>query len=182
MTARGLALAWLWLATTSPAYCDEQVMPAAEIARRLQLGTSDTTSSTPEIPLPADEIVAKLEVMRAGEMPATIILPGIAFAAGSAQLTPMAERQLDEVAAALERPALANVPVTITSHTDSSGNAGYNQRLSQQRAVSVRQYLIAQHDLSPDRVAAIGMGEQRPLPGIPAGAAPQRRVELTVAY
>jgi OOP family OmpA-OmpF porin len=51
----------------------------------------------------------------------------------------------------------------ITSSCDSVGSAAYNQQLSQRRAQSVRDYLIQNFDISPDRLTAKGFGEERPV-------------------
>lgn len=51
----------------------------------------------------------------------------------------------------------------IEGHTDSVGSAAYNQQLSQRRAQSVRDYLIQNFDISPDRLTAKGFGEERPV-------------------
>lgn len=51
----------------------------------------------------------------------------------------------------------------IEGHTDSVGPAEYNLQLSQRRAESVRKYLIEKFDINPDRLAAKGYGEARPI-------------------
>jgi OOP family OmpA-OmpF porin len=70
--------------------------------------------------------------------------------------------------------------VVLAGHTDRSGAADYNLRLSQRRATSVRDYLTG-HDL-PDRViSSEAFGESRPLVDTADGVSePQnRRVEIT---
>ncbi|MEL6211885.1 MAG: OmpA family protein, partial [Pseudomonadota bacterium] len=61
---------------------------------------------------------------------------------------------------------------------DAAGTAGYNQRLSQQRADAVRALMIESCGLAPDRLVAAGFGESSPLPGIDPFAAENRRVEF----
>jgi opacity protein-like surface antigen len=53
--------------------------------------------------------------------------------------------------------------VVIEGHTDSVGSAAYNQKLSQKRADSVRDYLIQNFNISPDRLTAKGYGEESPV-------------------
>jgi OmpA family len=55
-------------------------------------------------------------------------------------LTAQARGELDKVAAALKDPSIAQYPLIIAGHTDGVGGAEYNQRLSERRAESARQY------------------------------------------
>jgi len=52
--------------------------------------------------------------------------------------------------------------VELGGHTDCVGSDSYNQRLSEARAESCRQYLI-QQGVSPDRITAVGYGETQPI-------------------
>ncbi|USD36214.1 MULTISPECIES: OmpA family protein [Ferrimonas] len=74
-----------------------------------------------------------------------------------------------------------NTLVTVAGHTDSIGEAAYNQALSDRRARSVAHYLVNQQ-IPYQRVAAIGYGESRPIADNinKAGRAKNRRVELTL--
>jgi outer membrane protein OmpA-like peptidoglycan-associated protein/Tol biopolymer transport system component len=69
--------------------------------------------------------------------------------------------------------------VVVTGYTDSIGSAEFNQRLSESRAVSVRQYLM-QHGIDGSRVDAIGLGEANPIATneTEEGRALNRRVEF----
>jgi outer membrane protein OmpA-like peptidoglycan-associated protein len=89
----------------------------------------------------------------------------IQFAYNSAQLTPQAATQLDALAKALNDPSLTTSSFRVEGHTDSSGAAGYNQKLSERRAESVKHYLV-QHGVSARRLAAVGMGSSQPLPDV----------------
>jgi OOP family OmpA-OmpF porin len=52
--------------------------------------------------------------------------------------------------------------VLITGHTDKIGDAGYNQKLSERRANSVKKYLISQ-GIEESRLHAVGKGETEPV-------------------
>ena len=52
--------------------------------------------------------------------------------------------------------------ILLEGHTDISGNAMANKRLSEQRVVAVKQYLC-QHDIEPERIKLKAYGESRPL-------------------
>ena len=72
--------------------------------------------------------------------------------------------------------------VTIEGHTDSTGTSEFNDHLSQQRAESVRQYLLANNVVREDQVVAAGFGSTRPLaPNTTAeGRAANRRIDVVI--
>ena len=51
------------------------------------------------------------------------------------------------------------IKVEIGGHTDSRGSAAKNQRLSEARAASVRNYLINTQGITGDRLTVVGYGE-----------------------
>jgi len=72
--------------------------------------------------------------------------------------------------------------IAVEGHTDSVGGDEYNMRLSENRANSVRQYLVSQ-GVSPASVTAQGFGKTMPVAdnGNAAGRQMNRRVELVVS-
>ena len=54
-----------------------------------------------------------------------------------------------------------NVTIELSAHTDCRGSDQYNERLSQQRAQNVVNYLI-QHGIEKERLTPKGYGESRP--------------------
>jgi outer membrane protein OmpA-like peptidoglycan-associated protein len=102
----------------------------------------------------------------------------IRFEVNAATLTEAGRRQLDELANALASERLADIRVGLHGHTDASGPADYNLKLSQGRAESARKYLIEQHGIAPTRLDAAGFGERRLRPDLAPEAAGQRRVEV----
>lgn len=103
----------------------------------------------------------------------------ITFASDSDSLKPEFHQTLDSVVKVLAK--YESTLVTVTGHTDSSGAAGYNQKLSERRAASVATYL-AQKGVKQERLAAIGYGESHPVAdnSTAQGKARNRRVELTL--
>jgi len=82
------------------------------------------------------------------------------FATDKAQLLPDSMPMLEEVALALRvRPELK---VRIEGHTDERGSGDHNQKLSQQRADSVRAFLVTKK-VSQSRMQAQGFGSSKPL-------------------
>ncbi|MBB1125612.1 OmpA family protein [Thiospirillum jenense] len=68
--------------------------------------------------------------------------------------------------------------LTVIGHTDAVGSDAYNERLGMRRAVTVRNYLIAQ-GLAEEQIAAPqSMGERKMLPSYPPDALEQRRVRI----
>jgi OOP family OmpA-OmpF porin len=72
--------------------------------------------------------------------------------------------------------------VDIEGHTDSAGDTGYNQNLSQRRADAVRELLINEYGVAAYRLEAKGYGESRPVAGndTKEGRAENRRVMATL--
>jgi outer membrane protein OmpA-like peptidoglycan-associated protein len=104
----------------------------------------------------------------------------VEFAFNSADILPQAAHTLQTVAEALQAPELAGARLQIEGHTDSVGSDPYNLRLSERRARRVRQYLVQQYRLAPERLLAVGRGEQEPIAdnATPEGRQKNRRVEL----
>jgi outer membrane protein OmpA-like peptidoglycan-associated protein len=76
-----------------------------------------------------------------------------------ATLRPESEKALDDLVKLLnENP---NVTIELSAHCDFKGSAEYNKRLSQRRAESVVNYLVA-HGISADRLSPVGYGKEKP--------------------
>lgn len=71
--------------------------------------------------------------------------------------------------------------ITVEGHTDSKGSEAYNQKLSENRALSVSDYLLNK-GVKKQRLAAVGKGELDPVADNKtiSGRALNRRVELTL--
>jgi outer membrane protein OmpA-like peptidoglycan-associated protein len=104
----------------------------------------------------------------------------VLFVSGKAELLPIAQKKLDDVAKALGEID-EQQKVTIEGHTDSNGNDDSNLRLSQQRADSVRTYLVSR-GVKAERIQAVGKGEAQPVASndSPEGRANNRRVEIII--
>lgn len=111
----------------------------------------------------------------------TITLDGVVlFQSGESDLLPPAENRLQTVAQALEQHA-SDKPITIEGHTDSTGPAALNRRLSKERAESVKEYLV-QRGIESRRIRTVGKGPNEPL--VPndssTNRAMNRRVEIVI--
>lgn len=112
---------------------------------------------------------------------ATIMLSDktLTFKTGSAELPENADlSRLGEFADAVKKSSSHSI--LIEGHTDSTGPAAYNQRLSVERAESVKQLLIGQFAVNPDRIETRGLGETQPVADnrTAEGREANRRVEV----
>jgi outer membrane protein OmpA-like peptidoglycan-associated protein len=78
------------------------------------------------------------------------------FTAGSARLSNIAKAKLDEVALKMKQDPTLRAQVL--GYTDASGNADANQRMSEQRAQAVKNYLVTRHGIDPSRITTEGRG------------------------
>jgi outer membrane protein OmpA-like peptidoglycan-associated protein/opacity protein-like surface antigen len=106
-----------------------------------------------------------------------VVLRGVTFETGRSALKPDSYTILDIVAASLI--ANPDIKIEIGGHTDNTGSAATNLRLSQARADAVRAYL-ATKGVALDRMVARGYGPDQPVaPNTTRdGRAQNRRVEL----
>ncbi|MDP6436446.1 MAG: OmpA family protein, partial [Gammaproteobacteria bacterium] len=72
--------------------------------------------------------------------------------------------------------------LVIEGHTDSRGSERLNQRLSQNRAETIMNYVISMMHVPANRISAVGYGENRPIASNEneAGRAKNRRIDLLI--
>ena len=85
-------------------------------------------------PIDREELTGRL-IPVTGETRRSVDL-SVPFARNSTELTATAREQLDELGAALAGAALKRFDVGVYGHTDASGKAAYNQKLSEGRAAA----------------------------------------------
>lgn len=103
----------------------------------------------------------------------------VLFEVGKSELLPNARQRLKQVAEVLQMQE--NRTIVIEGHTDSQGSNSLNERLSQQRAQSVKDYLVSR-GVDSSRVRTVGFGEDRPIATnrTVEGRAMNRRVEIVL--
>jgi len=104
----------------------------------------------------------------------------VLFASGKSELLPIAREKLDKVAEVLQEQD-PNKKFVVEGHTDSIGSDYNNRRLSQQRADTVRSYLVSR-GVPSEQISAVGKGESTPVADNKSaeGRANNRRVEIVV--
>ena len=145
----------------------------------------------PVVAAPAPVVVAVVEPVVVPPVPQRVQFSADSlFTFDRATLGPAGETALATFGQQLQGTEFDSI--TVEGHTDRLGTSAYNQRLSLQRAESVKAYLVTSLAVPQDKVKAVGMGESSPVtkatdcPGKKATAAtiaclqPDRRVEVDV--
>jgi len=119
-----------------------------------------------------------LEKQKEGRV--NVSIENIEFKTGSNDLTPASTEILDQVASILLNNAYWN-KLRVIGHTDNVGSNSSNQRLSESRALAVKDYLLFKGIPSKD-LLAVGMGEEQPTESnaTSEGRQSNRRVEFEV--
>ena len=138
--------------------CSGYIQPVAEPA----------PAPTPPPPAPAPEFTT------------TTLSAETLFDFDSATLRAQGRETLRNLASTLTAADVTYTSVLVEGHTCSIGPADYNQGLSERRAQSVVDYLVAQ-GVRPDAIRMVGYGETRPTAdnATRAGRELNRRVEVT---
>lgn len=107
-------------------------------------------------------------------------LVGLSFDSGASQIKPGNFDLLAKVEKAID--VFPRSELTIEGHTDSHGGDASNQKLSQERAESVHQYMINAMRIPTYRLIATGYGETRPVSSneTEAGRARNRRIDIVI--
>ncbi len=102
------------------------------------------------------------------------------FEFASAVLTPEAKNTLNSLGQALTSEELAGQRFLLEGHTDAVGSNEYNQVLSEDRARSVKDYLVATFHIEPSHLETAGYGESRLLDPSNPFSDVNRRVRISV--
>ncbi|MEW5736526.1 MAG: OmpA family protein [Thermodesulfobacteriota bacterium] len=103
----------------------------------------------------------------------------ILFATNSTVLVQSSQSTLKQIAGVMVK--YPETQIIVKGHTDSTGSEEYNQKLSENRANVVKNFLIGE-GVAPSRITAIGFGKSVPVAdnSTEAGRAQNRRVEIEV--
>jgi outer membrane protein OmpA-like peptidoglycan-associated protein len=143
-------------------------------------GIPDGDDECPELKGEADHRGCPAKTYVKIENGQIFIIGKVQFQSGSTEIDRNSEPLLDQIAQALDaNPQVKKI--RIEGHTDNVGGTAINQKLSEQRAASVRNALI-KRKVDGDRLDARGYGETRPIgPNeSPGGRQKNRRVEFVI--
>ncbi len=151
---------------------DKSSFPApkkAEEANTTPAAEATATKPTPE----------ELKKMIEKEINDILQAENIEFETDSSMITPKGIETIKKIYAVLKK--YPNVKIEIAGHTDSDGDAAYNQKLSQERVDMVKKALV-EFGLNGDRFTTKGYGESKPLVpnDSPENKAKNRRVEFII--
>ncbi len=109
-----------------------------------------------------------------------VVLTDVVFESGKATLLPESERMLDRLVKLMEENE--KLEVEIGGHTDNTGDANANLQLSDRRAQSVVDYLVA-HGVKKQRLKAVAYGQSSPIASneTPEGREKNRRIEFRIS-
>ena len=86
----------------------------------------------------------------------------VRFPVNKAEISDEAKAMIDEAVAPLVQ-ANRGVFFEIEGHTDSTGDAAYNFKLGEERAMAVRDYIAKKHGIALSRLNVISYGEEKPV-------------------
>ena len=143
-------------------------------------GVNDEEDKCPNLPGPASNQgcpVINEEVRKRVDYAANNIL----FVTGSAKLQSKSFKGLNEVVKILQDNP--DMKLAIDGHTDNVGNDAFNQKLSDDRAASVKAYFVSK-GIDEGRITSEGHGESQPIADnkTAAGKQKNRRVEMKLSY
>ncbi len=152
--------------------------------------TVQTVSAPPPAPVvavPPPTPIAAAPITPAPVIEKVALESDVLFAFDKAQLRPEGQQKLDELADRLKDAQVESI--LAVGHADRIGSAQYNEKLSAERAESVKQYL-AQKGIQEQRVQTQGAGQSQPVTGdqckgvkgskLISCLQPDRRVEIEV--
>lgn len=136
----------------------------AEIEKRIRVEGTENAASPP----PALQALASLPYLTVE----------VQFALNSDWIRPVSWGTMGDIAEALHHPLLITYKFAVVGHTDATGSRAYNLKLSQERAEAVRKMLVEAFGIDPERLEAVGFGEEQLADPKNPAAAVNRRVQL----
>ncbi len=154
------------------------------------IGTGKWESAFEPDKLPVNRAIRVMRKDKDQEVWETVVAPEkrtgrfinlkIEFDVNSYAIRPDSFSLLNELAKALNDPRLKDQVVFLNGHTDSDGAEDYNLRLSMNRALAVKHYLIINRSVASNRLIVYGYGENMSLKSNTSASNKQlnRRVEI----
>jgi outer membrane protein OmpA-like peptidoglycan-associated protein len=176
----------------------QQTLAQAEAARKAaedaQRQRAQAEAQTQQAEQQKDEAIRQKEEMRArlvaqlNQVLQTrdtargliVSMPDVLFDFNKYTLKPEAREKLAKISGIVL--AYPDLKLDVEGHTDGIGSDDYNQKLSEERANTVRGYLVSQ-GLKPDNISSVGLGKANPVAdnATSQGRQRNRRVEMVVS-
>jgi len=102
----------------------------------------------------------------------------VLFHFGKTTLVESSKPYLDQIGEVMQRSAAQRETLIIEGHTDAVGGDRHNHKLSELRALAVKDYLVTKYNIDPIRLFPEGKGESRLFDVENPRAAENRRVEF----
>ncbi|MFO1172163.1 MAG: OmpA family protein [Hyphomicrobiaceae bacterium] len=161
-----------------------------EITDRTNTGGCAAAGGEEIVAKPAPNKLTRAEIMQKGRLDPELCQEyfdfllydnSVRFDVASAKVRADSIDLLDQLAWVANRCPEATIE--ISGHTDSDGSPSYNQKLSENRAKAVLDYLVKK-DVKRNRLASIGFGEDRPIAANTSSAnkAKNRRIEFSARW
>ncbi|GFO72432.1 OmpA-OmpF porin, OOP family [Bathymodiolus japonicus methanotrophic gill symbiont] len=174
---------------TSLAYiANAQVQTATSIAAAGQSSQNSIDLMSQKEKLISDSLNLKKNItqdkllgMQLAEAEREIIMAfgNIEFVTGTADLVPGASTGIDLLATYMAK--YPEKEVTLEGHTDSTGSAALNKKLSQQRADFIRSVLITK-GITEDRITAVGYGQSQPIASNSSASGRQKNRRIDISF
>jgi outer membrane protein OmpA-like peptidoglycan-associated protein len=174
-----------------PSAFAQSTVTEGEILKSLAGGGQAVASVGVDILALRNDIAARIKAEGKGTENATGAPPGLQALATLPNLTLVIEFDLDSdrirpqsypaiarIADALHHPVLLGYRFIVAGHTDAQGSRDYNFDLSQRRADAVVEALTTSFGIVPDRLGALGVGEEQLRNAADPNGAENRRVQL----
>jgi len=131
-----------------------------EVSQEAQTGISEAKGSAQQAMSKAQEA----EKAAKGKIIYTVTLSNdkVTFPVNRAEVSDDAKQVIDEAIAQLKAEN-KGVYFEIEGHTDATGPEEYNQKLGEDRAMAVRNYLHGNHGIALNRIEVISYGESKPV-------------------
>ena len=158
---------------------NKRTINSMELARtKLKAQSGSKVSSRDSVKVIKD---SRLQVTGAGSVEATILRMWILFSNESAELSEAAEDQLSLVVGrSLLSPALEGARFEVAGHTDARGSSKANIEISRRRAQTVKDYLVDNFNIDPERLQVVSYGDTRPV--MPNNSLENRRMNRRVEF
>src|SRR5580692_6726 len=165
-------------AATAKSQAEQAALQAKEQAARDEAARAQAAT----LALRAQLLQQLNDVLQTTDTPRGLVvnMADVLFETGKYALSQDAKLKLAKLSGIIQ--AHPGLNLGIEGHTDTTGTPEFNQKLSQERADTVREFLIAQ-GLAADTITAIGMGQDNPVAdnSSAAGRQKNRRVEIIVS-